>query len=171
MSIVIEPLSEHTLPATIALTDLVFLYQRWWERASWAFSLSLMSGFVPRLLLRLIAVENCRYWVAIDSQTGVVGVTGLYQTPKDKHEAYWLGWTCVDPQTRGQGVGKQLIEFAIEQAKSSGISYLRLYTSDLPDYAIAVKLYERRGFELTNQVKENYQHRSFNILHYQLKLN
>ncbi len=171
MSIAIEPLSPQSLNATISLTDRVFLYQRWWEQAKWAFSLSLMSGFLPRLLLQLIGVDNCRYWVAIDSQTGVVGVTGLYQTPKDKQDAYWLGWTCVDPQTRGQGVGKQLIDFAIAEAKSSGITYLRLYTSDLPDYAIAVKLYERRGFELTSQVTEKYQHISFNILYYQLKLN
>jgi GNAT superfamily N-acetyltransferase len=170
MSIVIEPLSPQTLKTTISLTDKVFLYQRWWEKASWAFSLSLMSGFFPKLLLNLVGVHNCHYWVALNSQQEVIGVTGLYQVPKDAH-AYWLGWTCVDPDVRGQGVGKQLINFAIDTAKISGISYLRLYTSDLPDYAIAVQLYERLGFELTSQVKAKHHHMLFNILHYQLNLN
>jgi GNAT superfamily N-acetyltransferase len=170
MSIVIEPLSQQTLMPTIALIDRVFPEQMWWEKASWTLSLSLMSGFISKLLLRLMKIDNCYYWVVLNLQKEVIGVTGLYQTPKDKKHAYWLDWTCVDPDIRGKGLGKQLLNFAIDRAKSYRIPYLRLYTSDLPDYAIAIRLYESLGFKLTSQKQEKYNQISSNTLYYQLNL-
>ena len=34
--------------------------------------------------------------------------------------AVWMSWYCVDPDMRGQGIGKMLIEFAIEKARELG---------------------------------------------------
>ncbi|QIR35486.1 GNAT family N-acetyltransferase [Tolypothrix sp. PCC 7910] len=165
----IQPLSKETLTAAIDLANKVFQYQRWWEKASWAFKLSLMHGYLPKLLLGFLGISWCRYWVAVNSQADVLGVTGLY-TQRGDAETYWLGWTCVNPEARGQGIGAKLVDFAINQAKNDGANDLKLYTSDLPSNAIARQLYERRGFELVQQVPQQRQQRTFNILYYQLPL-
>jgi GNAT superfamily N-acetyltransferase len=166
----IKPLSKQTLTAAINLADKVFLSQRWWEKASWAFQLSLNHSYFSKLLLGLVGIRLCRYWVAVNSQAEVLGITGLY-TLRENSETYWLGWTCVAPEARGQGIGAKLIDFAISQAKNnSEANYLKLYTSDLPDFAIARQLYERRGFELIQQVVQKYKQKTFNILYYQLSI-
>ncbi|BAY30190.1 hypothetical protein NIES2107_20340 [Nostoc carneum NIES-2107] len=165
----IKPLSKETLTATIDLANQVFPYLRWWEQASWNFQLSLMPGYLPKLLLGLLGISWCRYWVAVNSQAEVLGVTGLYSQRGDA-ETYWLGWTCVNPEARGQGIGAKLVDFAINQAKNSGANNLKLYTSDLPSNAIALQLYERRGFKLVQQVPKKHKQMTFNILYYQLPL-
>jgi GNAT superfamily N-acetyltransferase len=52
---------------------------------------------------------------------------------------------CVTPQRRGQGVGKDLLEFTIAMARSQGKRWLRLYTSTDPIEKVAQVLYERYG--------------------------
>lgn len=165
----IKPLSKQTLTAAIKLADEVFQYQKWWEKASWAFQLSLMHGYFPNLLLRLKGTSWCRYWVAVDSQANVLGITGLY-TRTENPKTYWLGWTCVKQQARGEGIGSKLVDFAISQAQNSGANYLKLWTSDRPVYVIARQLYERRGFELVQQIPKKRKQMNFNILYYKLKL-
>ncbi|BAZ08823.1 hypothetical protein NIES4071_06290 [Calothrix sp. NIES-4071] len=165
----IKPLSKQTLTAAIKLADEVFQYQRWWTKASWAFQLSLMHGYFPKLLFRLKGISWCRYWVAVDSQANVLGITGLYTKSEDS-KTYWLGWTCVKPEARGERIGSKLVDFAISQAQNSGANYLKLWTSDRRVYAIARQLYERRGFSLFQQVPKKRKKMNFNILYYQLKL-
>ncbi|MHC5674831.1 GNAT family N-acetyltransferase [Nostoc sp.] len=165
----IKPISKQTLTAAIDLGDKVFQYQRWREKASLVFQLSLMHGYFPKLLLGLLGISWCRYWVAINSLSEVLGITGLY-TLRGKSETYWLGWTCVNSKARGQGIGARLVDFAISQAKNSGANYLKLYTSDLTHNAIARQLYERRRFELVQQVLQKHKQTTFNILYYQLPL-
>ena len=53
-----------------------------------------------------------KYWVAINDDGDVCGTTGIYSYTKDKHEAVWMAWFCVDPEHRGQGIGKHLIKYA-----------------------------------------------------------
>jgi GNAT superfamily N-acetyltransferase len=165
----IKLLSKSTLTAAIELANEVFQNQRWWQKASWAFQLSLMHGYFPKLLLKLRGTDWCRYWVAVDSQANVLGITGLY-TIRGNSKTYWLGWTCVKQQARGERIGSKLVDFAISQAQSSGANYLKLWTSDRPVYEIARQLYERRGFELVQQTPKKHKQMSFNILYYQLKL-
>jgi GNAT superfamily N-acetyltransferase len=165
----IEPLSKQNLRAATKLADEVFQYQRWWEKASWAFQLSLMDGYFPKLLLRLVGMGWCRYWVAVNSDMEVLGITGIYTMLEDS-KTYWLGWTGVAPEARGKRIGSKLVDFAISQARNANVNYLKLYTSDIPDYAIACQLYERRGFELINKVATKYKQMTFNTLYYQLSL-
>jgi GNAT superfamily N-acetyltransferase len=89
--------------------------------------------------------RNMRYWLAIDHETGqVIGTTGLYSYPDDP-KALWLGWMCVDPDHRGKGIGRQLLDFSLAQAREEGATHLRLYTSNHPNEAAAQLLYESRG--------------------------
>jgi len=169
MNVEIRPLSPHTLPAAIALVDRTFPHQRWWERASWAFRLSLQPTWLGAPALAAVGVRRCRYWVAMDSSNQLQGVTGLYMLLHDSH-SHWLGWTCVAETMRGHGLGKLLLEHAISQATLANASCLKLYTSDLSDQIAAVHLYERRGFQLIRKVGARIGQRSFNTLYYQLNL-
>jgi N-acetylglutamate synthase-like GNAT family acetyltransferase len=59
----------------------------------------------------------------------------------------------VDANTRGQGVGRGLMEHLIEEAKHQGIS--RLFLTSRPDRIEANQLYQRLGFTIyeTNPYK------------------
>ncbi|CAN1211462.1 GNAT family N-acetyltransferase [Tumidithrix helvetica PCC 7403] len=147
----IQPLSLSTLSAAIQLTNQVFPYQRLLESANLAFRLSLMSGWLPKILFRLMSVTEARYWVALNEFGEVIGVTGLYSYIQDKDESLWLGWTCVAPSARGQGIGGQLVDFTIAKAYSEGKKFLRLYTSNHPNEAAAQYLYEHRGLKVVGE--------------------
>lgn len=91
---------------------------------------------------------NARYWVAMDNQGRVVGTTGLYETMQDQGKAYWLGWMSVPRAYQGQGIGKKLVDFSVEEAQKDGREYLRLYTSTSRGESAAQMLYERQGFKI-----------------------
>jgi ribosomal protein S18 acetylase RimI-like enzyme len=145
MNVSIRPLDQETLPATIALVNEVFPRQKWWEKASWALTLSLQPGRVAKLPLLSVGVRWCRYWTALDSEGRIVGVSGLYQ-PLCCSKTCRLGWTCVAAFARGQGVGKRMLERALGEARRLGASQVELYTTDKPEQAAAVRMYESRGF-------------------------
>ncbi|MFB2969912.1 GNAT family N-acetyltransferase [Aerosakkonema sp. BLCC-F183] len=168
----IQPLSYQTLEQAIALVDKVFPYQRQsrYENASFAFRASLEKNNPSySSLLYQMQITEANYWVTIDESSGkVVGTTGLYSYTKDESEAYWLGYTCVDPYFRGQGIGGMLVDFAIEKAPSSGKKILRLYTSNYPDQAVAQILYEKRGLLITGE--EQIEGTNFKKIYRELKL-
>jgi GNAT superfamily N-acetyltransferase len=161
----IQPLSQKTLKDTIALTNTVFPWESRWGSAAWAFRFSLIHPRLSRILFLPLGIRWAHYWVAINGGKTVLGVTGLYRPHKDT-EAYWLGWTCVAPEARGQRIGSQLLDFAIEQTKKAGVSYLRLYTWDGEEATVARQLYERRGFQLTHTEKLE----EYSLLYYELPL-
>jgi GNAT superfamily N-acetyltransferase len=149
----IEPLSYETLDEAINLVNKVFPYQSISENASSAFRLSLeQNSIIAKRGFSIIGITEARYWVAVDEQSRkVIGTTGLYCYEKDKNEAYWLGWTCVEPEARGQGIGGKLVDFAIEKARAEGKKFLRLYTSNHANQAIAQILYEKRGLRIIGE--------------------
>lgn len=148
--IVIEPLTQTTIQQAIAITDRVFPSQGLTEKASYTFRLSLISGWFPQIVLRMVNIVEVNYWVAVESDQ-VLGTTGLYGYSEDFDEAYWLGWTCVCPEARGRGIGKKLVDYAIAQAQQSDKSFLRLYTSTDPNEAVAQNLYENRGLRIIKE--------------------
>ena len=136
-----------------ALVKRVFPHRDFAERMSfWAYRRQ--GNSLVQRGMRLFGVSKfLRYWVAVTDQGKVGGIVGLYTTPGTEHEAVWLSWFCVDPAQRGQGIGGQLIEFAIAQAKATGKKILRLYTSNDPNEAAAQVLYEKYGFKITKEEK------------------
>lgn len=149
----IQPLSQTTISSAIQLTNIVFPHQNLLEKASFAFRLSLMSGWLPKLLLRVMSIDEARYWVALSEDVDTLGVTGLYKYIKDEDNSLWLGWTCVAPTARGKGVGGMLLDFAIAKASNEGKKFLRLYTSNDPNESAAQHLYERRGLRVVGVQK------------------
>ncbi|MBD2179364.1 GNAT family N-acetyltransferase [Pseudanabaena sp. FACHB-1998] len=150
-SMQIQALSRSTLSSAIELANLVFPYQKVLERADLAFKLSLTSGWTSKLILQLVSIAEPRYWVALNEDGDVTGVTGLYKYLKDKDDSLWLGWTCVSPLARGKGIGGQLVDFAITKARSEGKKFLKLYTSNHPNESAAQHLYERRGLQIVGE--------------------
>ena len=122
---------------------------------------------IVRMLMRRYDVSSLlNIWVAVSDNGDVCGTTGLYTCPSDEDEAVWLSWFCVDPDHRGQGIGKKLIEFSIARARECNKKFLRLYTSDDPIEVAAQGLYEKYGFKIVEEEK----HASHTIMYRELKL-
>lgn len=131
----ILPLSEELLNDAMTLMENVFPYKQDQKNAKWAFADSLTQ---PNS-------QDKQYWLAVNRQGEVVGITGLYHDYKDKNIA-WLGWFGVHPKHRRHGLGSMLLEFAISEAEKRGFSVLKLYSSFDKNERAAHFLYRKYGF-------------------------
>jgi len=87
--------------------------------------------------------EYLRYWVSIEKNR-VVGVTGMYIPRQTPESISWLGWTAVRPEIHRRGIGKFMLDYIFQQAKSMEIATLAVYTSIKHPKAIA--FYQKLGF-------------------------
>jgi GNAT superfamily N-acetyltransferase len=143
----IVPVSHDTLVQAERLVAQVFPFQNLAERLSFT-AFAKKDNRIVRAITRLFGVKDLiNFWVALNETNRVVGTTGLYSYLRDCDEAVWLAWFCVAPNERGQGIGKQLLAFSIEEARKTGLPYLRLYTGDDPIEREAQRLYERFGLK------------------------
>lgn len=93
------------------------------------------------------------YWVAVNEEKRVVGITGFYDDKCDS-SVVWLGWYGVHPTNRKRGIGSKLLQFAIEEAGRRGFSTIKLYTSSDAGEKAAHKLYLKFGFSLYAENKK-----------------
>lgn len=151
----IEPLSKDTLEEAASLAERVFSGEHVSPRESFEASLDpeQKRAYVERSAAGH-GVTDLEYWVARDDVGRVIGMTGLYRRQEDEGEALWLGWHCVDPQERGRGVGGNLLDFVIAEARRRAAGALRLFTSTHPDEASAQTLYEKRGLKVVKEGEE-----------------
>ncbi|TVQ20883.1 MAG: GNAT family N-acetyltransferase [Spirochaetaceae bacterium] len=147
----IVTLNESRVAVTENLVRRVFPWQNPLERMFyWAWRRRGQSSV--RLLLRLVGISAIDdTWIYLNDAGKVCGTIGLYARTEDAAEARWVSWFCVDPETRGQGIGKSLLDHLIEVVRSRGYRYLRLYTGSDPDEAAAQLLYESRGLRETRR--------------------
>ena len=148
----IEHLEDDHLPAARKLVWRVFPHQTIPERFSfWAIA-NRRSSFVRWVTAWAGVAEFLDLWGAFDEETGtLLGTTGLYACTHDAAEAVWLAWFCVAPEARRQGIGSQLLDFSIAEARRTGRRYLRLYTSNRSNEAAAQVLYESRGLKVVKK--------------------
>lgn len=92
--------------------------------------------------------SDYEYYV-LKNKNKIIGVTGLYTIKKDKREANWLGWTCINCKYQGKGIGKKLVEFIINKSKKKNKKYLRVYTN-----IDKVGFYEKLGFKKIKKPKK-----------------
>jgi len=150
----IKELDNSNIDAAAALVSKCFPEQSFDERMSFWIYKRQHKRFA-RFLMRLSGYEApLKAWVVANDDGSICGTTGIYFTRKDRAEAVWMSWYCVDPDMRGQGIGKMLIEYAIEKANELGKKYFRLYTSDYPLEADAQVVYEKYGFKITRTKKK-----------------
>ena len=153
LDIVIRPLNHENLCAAQRLVDATFPHYPWLNRRLF-FSVS-DPQFLYRWALSVgWQITSLSDWVALDADNRVIGTVGVYTYRKDNNEACWLSWFCVDSGFRGNGLGKKLLQFAIQLARQAGKKYLRIYTSTHPSEANAHALYYKKLFKVTGKESE-----------------
>lgn len=86
-------------------------------------------------------IENGGFIFSTVRDGAVVGVCALF---KDGSERFQLARMAVEPEWRGKGYGKALIDHAIKQAKLSGANSVYLLSNTV--LGTAISLYEQFGF-------------------------
>lgn len=99
-------------------------------------------------------IIGMEYFIAVNEEDNVIGTSGLYLTKEDYKDSCWLGWYCVDKKYREKGIGTLLLDYAINEAKTRGKKFLNLYTSTNPREKAAQKIYEKKGFKITDRKRE-----------------
>lgn len=82
----------------------------------------------------------------------VIGVQQITFTPYITYQGGWratIEGVRTSSSVRGQGVGTQLIQWAIKRAKERGCHLIQLTTDKKRDDAL--RFYERLGFEATHE--------------------
>ena len=69
-----------------------------------------------------------------------------------KMEAYFIDNIAVDPAHQGLGLGRQLMEYAVREAKRHNLSAIQLYTNATMTENLA--MYAHMGFAETHRVME-----------------
>jgi len=106
-------------------------------------------------LFELFNTPGSYYYIAtIDNK--VVGGAGIFPTenlPKGTCELVKL---YLHKDVRGTGLGKQLLNTAMQWAKENG--YTQVYLESMPELSKAVTIYENVGFQRINQPLGNSGH-------------
>jgi GNAT superfamily N-acetyltransferase len=85
-------------------------------------------------------------WIVEDGER----IVGSVAIVKFSESAAQLRWLLLVPEVRGQGIGRRLVEEALDFCRDAGYSAVFLWTvNTLP---VAVKLYQSVGFELTEEL-------------------
>jgi len=87
------------------------------------------------------------------SQAGIViGMVSILFTVStaEGSRAAWLEDMVVDPAWRGHGIGRRLLQHALDEARLAGCTRITLLTDD--DNHKAMRLYGRAGFERSAMV-------------------
>ncbi|MGC4043285.1 MAG: GNAT family N-acetyltransferase [Armatimonas sp.] len=105
-------------------------------------------------LTALVAFPMTWLLVAEAPETGAIGMLTLSALPRVTGWIPWIEGVVVDEAARGQGIGKALLEQAVELATAQGFDSVNL--SSRPHREAANALYESLGFEL---VPTNYRRR------------
>lgn len=87
--------------------------------------------------------DNMTLFIAEDE--GIVGTLTLAIQKIPTGKKAWIEDVVVDGSARGKGIGKKLIQHAIEYASESGVTKIDLTSS--PFRTAANKLYEKMGFQ------------------------
>jgi len=93
---------------------------------------------------RRMAASNMKFWGAFDGDRlcGYVGLDRETRT-KSRHKATLIGM-YVEPESVGRGLGRELVEVLIDEARADGLVLIVLTVTDGNDRATG--LYERLGF-------------------------
>lgn len=100
------------------------------------------------------------YFVA-EEDGQLIGGSGIYPTEGLPAGCAELVKLYLSGNTRGKGIGKQLMEKCFESAKAMG--YTQLYLETLPQLAQAVTMYEKAGFKALDAALGNSGHHACNI--------
>lgn len=115
--------------------------------------LPVMKSLIEQLVNRPVEFDRKRVelllkqgsmLVARNEEEKIVGMASLYRMDRLDRTIGRVEDVVVDASTRGQGVGRGLMEGLIEEAKKQGIS--RLFLTSRPERIEANQLYQKVGF-------------------------
>ena len=104
--------------------------------------------------------ENAIYYV-VDANGKIIGGAGIAQLENFEGPICELQKMYFLPEARGKGLGKQMIDKCLEQAKK--YSFEKCYLETLPYMMHATKLYQKVGFEPLEKPLGNTGHYSCNV--------
>ena len=82
----------------------------------------------------------------------LVGCCAMVERRSDDGVAGQLRWVLLDASARGTGLGKKLVDMAIDHARDSGWSSVFLETTDGLDASMAI--YRKLGFEIESRERQ-----------------
>lgn len=89
---------------------------------------------------------NLRYFLASNHRGQILGLCGLFETIEDMSSATWMGWLCVLPKYRKNGVASAMVQLCIDRARRDGAALLRVESSNHPLMAPVNRLLDRMQF-------------------------
>lgn len=125
------------------LAAVVLRQMRWWdvvEVARLERECFLAEPWSAETFLSELALDSRAYVVAHDSRGAFVGYLGCALVGPDAE----VQTIAVAPRARGAGLGRQLVEHALEVTRSRGAR--RLHLEVRADNGDAIRLYRRAGF-------------------------
>lgn len=96
-------------------------------------------------LYELFRQEGSAYLVAVSDSGALLGGCGIFPTEGLPAGCCELVKMYLSKAARGQGLGRQLIDIALEKARSLG--YRQVYLETMPELRQAVSVYEKFGFD------------------------
>ena len=100
---------------------------------------------IPMLADYHEAVRVHDVWVLDDRETGIVGVIELIPHP----DHLYIENVAVSPARQGEGLGRQLLRLADQEARDRGLTELGLMTNER--YTSNIAMYERYGYVETHR--------------------
>lgn len=97
-------------------------------------------------LSELIDSDNTLIFIGTDDNGSIVGMLSLIVMRIPTGNKAWIEDVVVDQSARGQGVGKSLMNHALQQAKKQGVKSIDL--TSRPSRESANKLYQNLGYEI-----------------------
>jgi len=101
--------------------------------------------YVAKPLSDFVLAGNGRLWIAEEAGR-VIGSIAMVDAEPGVGQ---LRWFLVVPEARGTGLGKRLLDAALDYARERGFRRLFLWT--FADLASALRLYEHAGFAVTER--------------------
>jgi ribosomal protein S18 acetylase RimI-like enzyme len=83
---------------------------------------------------------------------GTAGVVDGYMIAWPENDSYFIDNIAVDPLQQGKGLGRQLMDHAVDEAKRHHLSAIRLYTNEAMTENLS--MYARMGFVETHRAME-----------------
>ena len=105
-----------------------------------------------------------RIWI-VEKLGQVMGSVAIVQFSENQAQLRWL---ILHPEVRGRGIGKKLVEEAVDFCRASGYASVFLWTIDF--LGAALKLYMAAGFELAETNTHPVWGRTLTEERYELKL-
>jgi putative acetyltransferase len=111
-------------------------------------------------LFGLFQAPGSLLWVA-ESADGLLGCCGIYHTKGLDDDCVELVKFYLLKESRGKGIGKDLMEKCIQSAREFG--YTKIYLESLPQFSRAVTMYEKLGFTTLDHPLGDSGHRTCHI--------